>query len=76
VVYCWGFRDPVVGNVTHATLAQACASPTADRLRRVCLDGLLPVCSRCCGLFLAYPLDPSGSVWKSPAVLTAAGATE
>jgi sulfatase maturation enzyme AslB (radical SAM superfamily) len=71
VVYCWGFRDPVVGNVNHATLAQACASPTADRLRRVCLDGLLPVCSRCCGLFLAYPLDPSGSVWKIPAVLTA-----
>jgi MoaA/NifB/PqqE/SkfB family radical SAM enzyme len=66
VVYCWGFRDPVVGNVKHATLAQACASPMADRLRRVCLKGLLPVCSRCCGLFLTYPLDPSGAVWKSP----------
>jgi hypothetical protein len=57
-----------VGNVNHATLAQACASPTADRLRRVCLDGLLPVCSRCCGLFLTYPLDPSGSMWKLASV--------
>jgi MoaA/NifB/PqqE/SkfB family radical SAM enzyme len=74
VVYCWGFRDPVIGNVKHATLAQACASPTADRLRRICIEGLLPVCSRCCGLFLAYPLNPSDSVWKRPAVLTAAGA--
>ena len=74
VVYCWGFRDPVVGNVNHATLAQACASPTADRLRSVCLKGLLPVCSRCCGLFLTYPLDPLGAVWKSPALMTAADA--
>jgi sulfatase maturation enzyme AslB (radical SAM superfamily) len=74
VVYCWGFRDPVVGNVNHATLAQACASPTADQLRRVCLDRLLPVCSRCCGLFLTYPLNPSGSMWQRPAVLTGSGA--
>jgi MoaA/NifB/PqqE/SkfB family radical SAM enzyme len=64
VVYCWGFRDPVVGNVNESTLAQACASPTADRLRRVCLEGRLPVCSRCCGLFLTYPIDPSKSVWR------------
>jgi MoaA/NifB/PqqE/SkfB family radical SAM enzyme len=59
VVYCWGFRDPVVGNVNHSTLAEACSSPVADRLRRVCLDRLLPVCSRCCGLFLTYPIDPA-----------------
>ena len=52
VVYCWGFRDPVVGNVHDTTLAEACASPMADRLRRHCLQGRLPVCSRCCGLFL------------------------
>jgi MoaA/NifB/PqqE/SkfB family radical SAM enzyme len=74
VVYCWGFRDPVVGNVNHGTLAEACASPTADQLRRVCLDRLLPVCNRCCGLFLSYPLDPSRSAWKQPAVLPAAAA--
>jgi MoaA/NifB/PqqE/SkfB family radical SAM enzyme len=65
VVYCWGFRDPVVGNVNQQTLAEACASPMADRLRRVCLDHLLPVCSRCCGLFLTVPLDPAHAAWQS-----------
>ena len=64
VVYCWGFRDPVVGNINDSTLAQACASPTADCLRRRSLQGRFPVCSRCCGLFLTYPVDPKQSVWR------------
>ena len=48
---CRDYHDFVVGNVKDCTLTQLWNSPAYRRFRRsLTCDGLMPVCSRCCGL--------------------------
>jgi len=68
VIYCHGIHEPVVGNLEHETLEQASQSPTARRLRALCLERRFAVCSRCCGLFLAFRAEPFQRLWQGSSV--------
>lgn len=51
---CRDYTDYVVGNVKHATITELWNSPAFLKFRRsLATEGLMPVCSRCCGL-MAY----------------------
>ena len=48
---CRDYHDYVVGNIKDATLTELWSGEAYRRFRRsLCRDGLMPVCSRCCGL--------------------------
>ena len=48
---CRDYHDYVVGNIKHATVSELWNSPRYRRFRQsISKDGLMPVCSRCCGL--------------------------
>ena len=48
---CRDYHDYVVGNIKSATLTELWNSPAYRKFRRsLGLEGLMPVCSRCCGL--------------------------
>jgi radical SAM protein with 4Fe4S-binding SPASM domain len=48
---CRDYHDYVVGNIKEATISQLWNSPAYRAFRRsLASDGLMPVCSRCCGL--------------------------
>ncbi len=48
---CRDYHDYVVGNIKEATLTELWNAPTYRRFRHsLATRGLMPVCSRCCGL--------------------------
>jgi radical SAM protein with 4Fe4S-binding SPASM domain len=48
---CRDYHDYVVGNIKEATLTELWNSPAYRKFRRSLItEGLMPVCSRCCGL--------------------------
>ena len=48
---CRDYHDYVVGNIKEATITELWNSPAYRQFRRsLATDGLMPVCSRCCGL--------------------------
>jgi radical SAM protein with 4Fe4S-binding SPASM domain len=48
---CRDYHDYVVGNIKEATITELWNSPAYRRFRRsLATEGLMPVCSRCCGL--------------------------
>lgn len=48
---CRDYHDYVVGNMKTATITELWNSPAYRRFRRsLSTEGLMPVCSRCCGL--------------------------
>lgn len=48
---CRDYHDYVVGNIKEATITELWNSPAYQTFRRsLATDGLMPVCSRCCGL--------------------------
>ena len=48
---CRDYHDYVVGNLKEATITELWNSEAYRRFRRsLAEDGLMPVCSRCCGL--------------------------
>ena len=48
---CRDYHDYVVGNIKDATITELWNSPAYQRFRRsLATEGLMPVCSRCCGL--------------------------
>ncbi|MBI4796465.1 MAG: SPASM domain-containing protein [Deltaproteobacteria bacterium] len=48
---CRDYHDYVVGNIKEATITELWNSEAYRRFRRsLATDGLMPVCSRCCGL--------------------------
>lgn len=48
---CRDYHDYVVGNIKEATVTELWNSEPYRRFRAsLCRDGLMPVCSRCCGL--------------------------
>jgi radical SAM protein with 4Fe4S-binding SPASM domain len=54
VTPCRDYTDYVVGNIKEATITELWNSPAFVKFRRsLATEGLMPVCSRCCGL-MAY----------------------
>jgi radical SAM protein with 4Fe4S-binding SPASM domain len=48
---CRDYHDFVVGNIKNATISQLWNAPEYRRFRKsLSTEGLMPVCSRCCGL--------------------------
>ena len=48
---CRDYHDYVVGNIKDATITQLWNGPAYQKFRHsLATDGLMPVCSRCCGL--------------------------
>ena len=48
---CRDYHDYVVGNIKQATLTELWENEAYRKFRRsIRKDGLMPVCSRCCGL--------------------------
>jgi radical SAM protein with 4Fe4S-binding SPASM domain len=48
---CRDYHDYVVGNIKEATITELWNSPAYRRFRRsLATEGLMPACSRCCGL--------------------------
>jgi radical SAM protein with 4Fe4S-binding SPASM domain len=48
---CRDYHDYVVGNIKEATITELWNAPAYRKFRRsLAADGLMPVCSRCCGL--------------------------
>jgi radical SAM protein with 4Fe4S-binding SPASM domain len=48
---CRDYHDYVVGNLKEATITELWNSPAYRKFRRsLATEGLMPVCSRCCGL--------------------------
>jgi radical SAM protein with 4Fe4S-binding SPASM domain len=48
---CRDYHDYVVGNIKEATITELWNSPAYRRFRQsLATEGLMPVCSRCCGL--------------------------
>ncbi|MDD2901358.1 MAG: SPASM domain-containing protein [Syntrophales bacterium] len=48
---CRDYHDYVVGNLKEATITELWNSEAYRRFRRsLAAEGLMPVCSRCCGL--------------------------
>ena len=48
---CRDYHDYVVGNIKEATITELWNSPAYRKFRQsLATEGLMPVCSRCCGL--------------------------
>jgi radical SAM protein with 4Fe4S-binding SPASM domain len=48
---CRDYHDYVVGNIKDATITQLWNNPAYQKFRRsLATEGLMPVCTRCCGL--------------------------
>lgn len=48
---CRDYHDYVVGNIKEATISELWNAPAYQKFRHsLATDGLMPVCSRCCGL--------------------------
>jgi len=48
---CRDYHDYIVGNIKEATVTQLWNSPEYRKFRRsISREGLMPVCSRCCGM--------------------------
>ena len=48
---CRDYHDYVVGNIKDATITELWNSPAYQKFRQsLATEGLMPVCSRCCGL--------------------------
>jgi MoaA/NifB/PqqE/SkfB family radical SAM enzyme len=55
LIYCPGHPDIIVGNVFRNGFANAFNSEASIRFRRHILDNRMPICNRCCGLYMTHP---------------------
>ena len=58
MIYCPGHPGIVVGNVFREGFMAAFNSEMSVRFRRHILTNRLPICNRCCGLFMSYSARP------------------
>ena len=58
MIYCPGHPDIIVGNAFRQPFMEAFNSDMSVRLRRHILTNRLPICNRCCGLFMSYSARP------------------
>lgn len=55
LIYCPGHPDIIAGNVFREGLINALNSEQSIRFRRYILNNRLPICNRCCGLYMTRP---------------------
>lgn len=58
LVYCPGNPDIIAGNVFASGLTPAFNSPVTKKFRRYILAHRLPICNRCCGLYVNTAARP------------------
>jgi MoaA/NifB/PqqE/SkfB family radical SAM enzyme len=58
LIYCPGHPDIIVGNVFRDGLMEAFNSEMSVKFRRHMLTNRLPICNRCCGLYMTNPARP------------------
>jgi MoaA/NifB/PqqE/SkfB family radical SAM enzyme len=58
LIYCPGHPDIVAGNVFRDDFMAAFNSETSIKFRRHILHNRLPICNRCCGLYMNYSSRP------------------
>jgi MoaA/NifB/PqqE/SkfB family radical SAM enzyme len=58
LIYCPGHPDLIVGNVFRDGLMEAFNSEMSIKFRRHMLTNRLPICNRCCGLYMTNPARP------------------
>lgn len=54
LIYCPGHPDVIAGNVFRDGLARAFNSPASIAFRRHLLHERMPICQRCCGLYMNH----------------------
>jgi MoaA/NifB/PqqE/SkfB family radical SAM enzyme len=54
LIYCPGHPDVIAGNVFRDGLAAAFNSETSIRFRKHVLEQRMPICQRCCGLYMNH----------------------
>jgi MoaA/NifB/PqqE/SkfB family radical SAM enzyme len=54
LIYCPGHPDVIAGNVFRDGLIAAFNSPTSIRFRQHLLEQRMPICQRCCGLYMNH----------------------
>jgi MoaA/NifB/PqqE/SkfB family radical SAM enzyme len=55
LIFCPGHPDVIAGNVFHDGFMESFNSDTAVRFRKYILTNRLPICNRCCGLYMTNP---------------------
>lgn len=58
LIYCPGHPDIIVGNVFRDGLEAAFNSELSVKFRKHMLTNRLPICNRCCGLYMTNPARP------------------
>jgi len=54
LIYCPGHPDVIAGNVFRDGFTTALNSETSVKFRRHILGNRMPICNRCCGLYMSY----------------------
>jgi MoaA/NifB/PqqE/SkfB family radical SAM enzyme len=58
LTFCPGHPDIIAGNAFRDGLMEAFNSETAVRFRKHILHNRMPICNRCCGLYMTNPARP------------------
>jgi MoaA/NifB/PqqE/SkfB family radical SAM enzyme len=58
LIYCPGHPDIIVGNVFRDGLMESFNSEMSVKFRKHMLTNRLPICNRCCGLYMTNPARP------------------
>jgi len=58
LIYCPGHPDIIAGNAFRDGFMEAFNSETSIKFRRHILHNRLPICNRCCGLYMNYSGRP------------------
>lgn len=59
LIYCPGHPDIIAGNVFRGGLMDAFNSEVSIKFRRHMLTNRMPICNRCCGLYMTNPARPA-----------------
>lgn len=58
LIFCPGHPDIIAGNVFRDGFMESFNSETAVKFRKHILQNRLPICNRCCGLYMTNPARP------------------
>jgi MoaA/NifB/PqqE/SkfB family radical SAM enzyme len=58
LIFCPGHPDIIAGNVFRDGFIESFNSPMAIKFRKHMLRNRLPICNRCCGLYMTNPARP------------------
>ncbi len=58
LIFCPGHPDIIAGNVFRDGFMESFNSETAVKFRKHILENRLPICNRCCGLYMTNPARP------------------